>query len=248
MLNNQLLPFEKVDQWIKLRLRDCVYPHALLVRLKPGFKLDLSTRQLEPPLSSLGSDAIEALVPVDSLDYAIPGSNSVHRVSIGRDGTLRVTYELSKSLASVFRWQQAQATVFLLTDITPLLTDRVEITPGPFTRLPWGGLLPLACLSRLTLTIDPLTTVREVEQIYAKLRKELLVRKPRAQDRRHLKLAVFAVKHPVLDAEAMREWDRKYPSWRYGRVSLFAQHARVARDRLLHNSAVDPWQSFARQS
>jgi len=39
----------------------------------------------------------------------------------------------------------------------------------------------------------------------------------------------------------MCEWAQAFPNWKHRRVSLFARDARVARDRLLHESAVDHW-------
>ena len=162
---------------------------------------------------------------------------------MARDGALRVVYEVSKALAGWFRWEEAQATVFLLTDITPLITTQnVQLSPAPFMKLPYGDhLWPLSCLTRVTLTIDPMMTPRELSQYYAKLRAKLLDGKLRAQSAKHLKLAAFAVEHPALDKAAMGEWARRFPKWKYPRVSLFARDAKMARDRLLHQSAVDLW-------
>ncbi len=242
-LNDQLIQFEEVERWIKERTRqDETYPHALLVRLKHGFTLDYCDGwQLDPPISSVGSDEIEGLAPVDCVEYGRPGSTWVHRIPIGRDGTLRFVFQLTMGLVNRFCWQGAQATVFLLTDTTPLVAiESVELRRPPATILPWGGgLLALACLSRITLTIDPMMTPREVGERYAKLRGTLIARKPRTQSEKHLQLAVFAVERAVLDKEAMSEWGRKFPDWKYGRVSIFARDARAARERLLHNHPVD---------
>jgi hypothetical protein len=247
VLNGQLLKFEDVEQWIEERRRDEIYPHALIVRLKPGFTLNYRDGwQLEPPLSSVGPDEIEGLVPVDSLDYTKAGSNWVQCVPIGRNGNLRIVFKLSKALAERCRWQVAQATMFLLTDMTPLLAmETVGFSPPPWTTLPYGRqLLPLSCLTRVTLTVDPMMTPREVSEKYAKVRAKLFVRKPRAQSEKHLNLAVFAVKHPALNNEARLEWEREFPKWKYPRLSLFARDARVARNRLLHESAIDMWRSL----
>ena len=129
--------------------------------------------------------------------------------------------------------------MFLLTDCTPLLTDTIQLGRPPWITLQWGG-VRLSCLNRITLTIDPLTTPREVAQQYASIRAKLLSRNPRSQSLKHLQLAVFAVKHPVLDQEAMVEWGAQFPRWKYTRFSLFARDARTARARLLHEHPADP--------
>lgn len=240
-LDSQLLRFNDVEQWIKERRQDCTYPHAVLVRVKTGPALGPSGWHLEQPLSLVASNEIEGRAPVDLLNYAKHGSNWVHCVPVGRDGTLRVVFDLSKALVNRFRWQEAQATMFLLTDITPLVaTESVQFNGPPFTNLPWGRRLPLGCLTRITLTIDPMVTPRELSRTYAKLRADLLIRKSKVQSEKHLQLAVFAIDHPALDKEALGEWARRFAKWKYRRVSLFARDARMARDRLLHPRVVLP--------
>lgn len=240
VLNDQLLQFEEVDRWIQERRSDATYPHAIIVRIKNGLKFNHQIGwQLEPPLSSMGPERIEGLVPVDTLAYAKKGDRWKHIVPIGRDGTLRTVWRLSNSLARKFRWQEAQATMFLLTDMTPLLSEEVTFNPPCMITLPWGGLLPLSCLTRVTLIIDPMMAPREIAQKYARIRAKLLSRKPRTQGEKHLQLAVFAVKYPTLSREAMVEWGLRFPDWKYTRVSLFARDARIARQRLLQEHPVD---------
>jgi hypothetical protein len=241
VLHGQILKPEDVERWIEEHRRDGAYPHAVLVRLKTGFEFDDRDEfKLKPLLSSVEPEDIERFVSNDSLDYGKPGSDRTHPVPIGRDGTLRVVYEISKTLARLFCWQEAQATVFLLTDLTPMIdTELVGLSQPPVVTLPYGEVKPLACLARLTMTVDPLLTPREVSQKYAKLRGRCLVSKPRAMSQKHLELAVFATKHPAVDRDAMELWGREFPSWKYQRVSIFARDAREARARLLHRSPVD---------
>jgi hypothetical protein len=241
VLHGQILKPEDVERWIEEHRRDGAYPHAVLVRLKTGFEFDDRDEfKLKPLLSSVEPEDIERFVSNDTLDYGKPGSDLTHSVPIDRDGSLRVVYEISRTLARLFCWQDAQATVFLLTDLTPMIdTELVGLSPPPVVTLPYGEVKPLACLARLTMTVDPLLTPREVSQKYAKLRSRCLVSKPRAMSQKHLELAVFATKHPAVDRDAMELWGREFPSWKYQRVSIFARDAREARARLLHRSPVD---------
>jgi hypothetical protein len=247
ILNGHTLRPEEIEPWIEQRRKEQIYPHAVLVRLKAGFTLKYQSGwNLEPPISSAKNDQIEGLSPVDSLDYARPGSDWKYGcVPVGRDGTLRVVRQLAKKLATLFNWQDAQSTVFLLTDWTPLIdTFLVTLNPPPSLALPYEG-GELACLTRVTLTMDPMMTPRELSEKYARLRNRLLVRKPRAQSSKHLELAIFATKYPDLDRKNMEQWGREFPRWKYSQVSRFAKEARDARRRLLHRSAADVWPSLA---
>ena len=135
------LQIGEVEGWIKEHRAEEIYPHALIVRLKTGFKLQYKDGwHVDPPLASLGPDAIEGLAPLDLVSYARQGSNWEHRYPIGRDGTLRVLYDLANALSIRFRWQTAQATMFLFTGLTPLLSlEGAEIGPPPLASLPWGA-------------------------------------------------------------------------------------------------------------
>lgn len=236
ILKGKLVSIHEIERWINERQNDGIYRNALRVRVPRNFDWEILDRgEIGPPLSLCGQYQIEGPCPIDFLNYATPAANWVRRVPVGRDGVLREVYNLSKDLARLFTWQEAQATVFLLTDLAPLIqAEGVQLSPLTITTLPDGGQKPLSCLTHVRLTIDPAITPQELSEIYGKIRLKLLGRKPRAQSEKHLHLAVFAVKHTALDREAMNEWQREFPKWRYSRVSLFARDARTARERLLH--------------
>lgn len=242
VLNGQLLRFEDVENWIHEQRSKEKYRNAVIVRLERDRRFQRQNGwQVEPALSSIGPEQIEGLAPVDDLAYASKDRKWAC-VPIGRDGALRVTWQLSRSLAKTFRWQEAQATMFLLTGITPLVaTEDVQVDRPFWVTPPYGGIMPLSCLTRVILTIDPMMTPRELSQEYGRIRAQLLGRKPRAQSEKHLQLAVFAVKHHILDKDAMAQWSARFPEWKYTRFSLFSRDAQIARERLLHEHPVDPW-------
>lgn len=244
ILRGRILQFQEIEKWIEEHRQDATYPHALLIRIKRDSSLfHRSGRQSKGCLRLVGPDEIEGPAPVDSLFYAKPGSICADAVPVGRDGTLRIVQRISKTLAGRFLWQEAQATVFLLADLTPLITTQsIQFGPPPFMKVPdREHLLPMSCLTRVIITIDPMKTPRELSQEYGRVRTQLLGRKPRSQSEKHLQLALFAVKHQPLDKEAMAQWGTRFPKWKYTRLSLFSRDARVARERLLHEHPVDPW-------
>jgi hypothetical protein len=184
---------------------------------------------------------------VDFLNYGKPDDSWNYCAPVGRDGILRATYKLSEWLSTFFNWQKAQATVFLLTDLTPWIASHtVSFGRSPWLTLPYGGTEPLSCLTRITLSVDPLMTPRELAEKYAALRARVLVSKPRALSPKHLELAVFATEHPNLDRQAMQEWVGKFPEWKYPTLSKFSRDARTARRRLLHRNPVEALTAFSR--
>jgi hypothetical protein len=244
VLNDTLLEISAVDRWLKDHQSEGAYPHAILVRLKEGFDLglddDTGRWKLEPPLSSMGPETIEGPVAVDLLEYAMPDNRWVRRIPIGRDGTLRKIYAIASDLSRKFSWQQAQATVFLLTDLTPLVeTESIEIRYPPVVTLPYGGQSPLTCLLRVVIAVDPMMTPRQLAEKYAEIRTKLRTSKRRLQTEKHLRLALFAITHHSLSGDEMREWNKNFPNWKYSRVALFSRDAKTARTRLLHEPLAD---------
>jgi len=121
--------------------------------------------------------------------------------------------------------------MFVLTDATPLLLAETVTVPL---------ISALPCIGRIKITIDPITTPRELAQRYAKLRAKLLGRKPRQLSEKHLRLAGFtAAKYGELDHNVMETWNRNFPTWRYRRFSIFSRDARRAVDRLLNQPTLD---------
>lgn len=240
VLKGKTLKPEEVEAWIEDHTKDATSLHAAIVRLKTNFQIDERDEfGFKPLISSVNPEDIEGYAHLDTLAYAKPGSAWVHRVPVGRNGSLRMLYKLSRDLATYFHWQEAQATVFVLTDLTPVIdTENITLSSLSWVTVPYGGMEPLACLIRVTLTIDPMMTPEELARKYAVVRNRFLVKKPRALSPKHLALAVFATKHPALDSEAMEQWAGEFPQWKYQRVSLFARDARIARSRLLHQSPV----------
>jgi hypothetical protein len=250
ILNGRTLTFQEVEKWIEEHRQDGAYPHVLLVRIKRNSELfHRAGRQRQGCLCSVEPDEIEGTAPVEGLYYAKPDGNA-GCVPVARDGTLRVVYETSQALAGRFLWEEAQATMFLLTDIIPLIsTQHVQFRPAARMALHYKDHpVALSCLMRVTLTIDPMMVPREVAALYRKVRPQLFDQRMRTQSAKHLRLAVFAIKHPTLDKAAMTAWQQKFPAWKYSHLKTFVRDARIARDRLLHHNAVAPLMGLAKVS
>ncbi len=245
-LQGQILRPADVQTWIESRVQETAYPHAAIVRLPQDcFPRSLPNGQLEIKAEELGELQVERVASIDFLDFAGPQDSWIRSVPIGRDGVLRQLFNVSKELARILLWQEAQATIFVLTDMPPLLsTHSVTIHPGPAIFLQEdesAGNRTMHCLTRISMTFDPLISAEELEEQYRKLRAALLEHKPRSLSEKHMRLAGFCAGYRELNETVMEEWNTKFPKWMYTRLSQFSWHAKMAKERLLYQPAFDVW-------
>ena len=211
-----------VKAWIDVQSSE--YDHAVAVRIPRGAKISQGPdgRPVFPELLSVKREQIEEILRVDCIAYQRPASRWVQRKPVGRDGALRTLFLLSRRLAETFGWTEDQATMFVLTDWTPeIATAQWGISP----------VAPLACLTRVSLTIDLQVTPEELARKYRTIRSKILGPKHRSLGEKHSRLAVFALKHRDLNQDALREWNQQHPAWSYRKVSRFAREARLAKRR-----------------
>ena len=137
---------------------------------------------------------------------------------------------IARRLVEFYGWDEAQATVFVLTGVTPL-THAIRATVTTSS--------PLRVRSRIKMSIDPSTTPREVADYYRHVRQEAFGRIRRLGEK-HARLAAFAARLPEkMDSkEQLREWNvqcvkwRK-PKWKFSHPSRFRIEAQTALDRLV---------------
>jgi hypothetical protein len=219
------------------------YSYAIVVVLPQTVAMEFNDDSLEyhlPP-TALADMKIEGFAPHLVLEYKRPESNWVQRIPTGRDGALRELVKISESLASEFGWQKAQATMFVLTgDVPGMSPVAVEVRSPPI-----GGLKYGAWRSRIVITVDPILSPEEVAAIYKKSRAKLLKPRYRSLSERHMTLAGFAAAFEGVTPELMRKWNSKYPKWQYSKYSVFSKRVRVATERLLGFSVLQPF-SFRR--
>ncbi len=218
-LSGAVLSPLKVEAWIDEQSWE--YNHAVAVGIHraPSGPDGL---HLIPELKSVKREQIQELLPVDCIAYQRPASRWVHRKPIGRDGALRTLLLLSRRLAKTFGWTEDQASMFVLTNLTPeIATTRWGISP----------VAPLACLTSVSLAVDLQVTPEELARKYRAIRSKILGPRHRSLGEKHCRLAVFALKNPDLNQDALREWNNQHPAWSYTKVSRFAKEARLAKQR-----------------
>jgi hypothetical protein len=157
------------------------------------------------------------------LHYLVPDRRSERRVATNAWGNLEQLRDLSRELARLYPWTEAQAATLVLTDEPPVVE---RISGKRVRRMPPG-------LTRINLSIDPSATPREVGESYRRQRQAAFGRRIRRLSEKHAELAHFrANKHKLGKAE-LAEWNSKYSNWRYGRLSNFSRDAKKATERVL---------------
>lgn len=166
------------------------------------------------------------------------------------DGMLERLRKLSERLAREYGWQEAQATLFVLTGAVPIIspiqiTHHMERGPLQFTHTKQRE--PLYIRQRIVLDVDPAVSPQEVAKHYHLKRKEIEARRKRKEieatrtrplTEKHLRLATFDAERLREEswAKKLAEWNRtQRPEWGYNDRRRFAHECLQARRRLLRS-------------
>jgi len=249
-LEGVLLKPDEVEDWLQKNSDQRRYRHAVVLSLQ----METDSRVLavkpnrEVPVALLKGNRMENVASIEFLSYIRVSSGFVRRMPVGRDGPLRILYQLAERLAKFFRWNPADAVIFVLTDrIPPVDLYSVAPTWPPSSEMgsEFEGLRPIACLGRITITVDPLITPREVSEIYSPIRAKLLKGKPKQLSEKHIYLGGFIAERDTVDLRAMAAWNAEYSKWKYKRFSNFARDRRTARKILLTEVVFDYKQTLS---
>jgi hypothetical protein len=209
ILNRRLLALDQVGDWVEQRSTSPVG-----VPRSPAARADVGGRTTRG---------------VETLAYARRGSKWMHRVVVEPSSVLARLRSITRRLVEFYGWDEAQATVFVLTGVTPL-THAIRATVTTAS--------PLLVRSRIKMSIDPSTTPREVADYYRHVRREAFGRIRRLGEK-HARLAAFAARLPETDStEQLREWNEqcvkwRKPKWTFSHPSRFRIEAQKALDRLV---------------
>ena len=224
ILAGKLLGDEEVAAWIEEQAnRDGRATRYALIPLPES--ADIAVMPDGVSLKSLPESYPVVNLEARVLEYAIPGNAWVHRIPTAQDGVLDRLRVVSEHLAGRYPWQNAQATLFVLTGKVPLV-QYIEASCRWSSR---------SVCSRITLTVDPTIKPDVVADYYSKIRRQM-VRRHRPQTEKHLQLAYFAVTRPQDEkwSQTMDRWNQTYPQWKFADVDKFIDKCRDAQRRLLH--------------
>jgi hypothetical protein len=196
VLRERLLKWEEVDDWLRKQAR---------ADEKRAGKRE------------------EAGLQTQVLAYALPSDAWEHCLPTTATGVLERLRQISDRLSQRYRWQEAQATIFVL-------TGRMPLVPSAEAKIEREAIV---------LTLDPLLTPRQVGAYYRQFRKDVLSGgRIRALSLKHLRLAAFDADRPSDEswAKKMEAWNRVVPKdkeWRYKNDGQFRRDCLQAQRRLL---------------
>ena len=238
VLKGRLLATEQVESW--------VYQHAQLdgpathwlgevpVPLKHQFEFDSKSGALviRPELRI---SRLEGSATLQFLDYAALPDLWVRRVPTAAGGVLERLKKISEDLVRSYDWEQAAATLFVLTGRLPLIQPIV-------LKFTWSA----RTFKRrvIELSVDPAISPAELGKRYGVLRSKLISgRRVRPLSSKHLQLASFLVdKSDESWASRLHRWNKAFPKWKYAHASNFRRDTLKARDRVVGHVVREPAQ------
>ena len=246
-LNDELLVWEQMEMWISKQylieketrvptkwLSVIPLPAEEAARiLHASLNKSLET---EPPIT-VTIPAKQVGIPFtnsEALEFYSPGDKRVRTLPTPSGGYMEQLEQLSKRLAEQYPWTRAQATIFVLTGLSPLVR--------PITHS-FQDNVELPANSHITLTIDPFVAPEEVAEHYRKYRRSIVESRQREMSDKHLMLALFAATRTEDETwvRGMEEWNQEHPEWAYKEHRNFSRDAIQASRRLLFPSFQINW-------
>jgi hypothetical protein len=227
ILRGRLVKFENIGKWIERQAKkDGPATVWLEIPLPDRWRFEAGRVNISPPVS-IGSDyKLEGALRRRTLKYAERDGGTEINIAVAHGGILDGLRRVSEGLASRFGWQEGLATIFVLTGRVPLLS-KLRVTVRYRS--------PISAASRVTLTVDPGCSPKQVGEAYQKARKELVGPRHRELSEKHIVLAQFGARRKKDEtlAQSMEEWNERYPTWRYRTVTNFGRDVKKAQQRLM---------------
>ncbi len=232
----QIMHWDQVEPWVKTQEAAQGAPTQWITSVLPTDYRGKSVTYDDLLLTS----GVEARM----LKYARPGEKWQAQVATAAGGPLERLRRLSEGLSKAHGWTEAQATVFVLTGLTPTVS-LIRTTEGGHnvrhgTWCAWA--------ERIVLTVNPAVPVEEVAAAYRAARQRYGKRRTsgsyrvRTQSLKHLRLAGFvARRRPAMRwNDLVQSWNQCEPQEQYTQGSNFRRDAALAQERLLYRGLVRP--------
>jgi hypothetical protein len=231
-LADGLVQWPEVEQWINERAEeDGERTSDVTFTIPKGTTIewDGPTPRFNPPIAQV-TDGISFSGRM--IAYALPDDRAVRRRAVTAHGVLDQLGKLGETLADAFAWQPAQATVFVLTGVTPMIPAAKEEGHAFKVRHE----VELGWARRIKLDIDPAASPHEVLDAFEQALNEHHQAGRRRTSLKHLRLAAFAGAEHADKSWAARHqlWNQRFPQWSYTEQSNFRRDAVQAQRRLLH--------------
>ena len=229
-LSGKVLKLEDAAAWIRREADRGQYGQRFTISNGPRlkFKRQGDHYVVTPPLRTVPLSCIA--FSSETLFYVAIGSELAQAVPVCSP-TLERLRVISRNLARDYWWNEALATMFVLTDEPP---------PVPMAMVGRRINSVAPSLVRMTLTVDISVSPREVSELYAKQRQSLLGKRPRILKDKQVRLVMFMTEFKGTPKEAMHAWNKRRPQDLYRKLGLFNRDAARARNLLMQTLVVDP--------
>jgi hypothetical protein len=230
-LGGKLLTLEDVKSWVEEQgKKDGRGTGWIKVLLPPG------VNPFETKSFTVNTEGQPFTLSTDMLLYGVAGSDWQHAIPVTTGKTLDRLRLLSQQLSKGFDWDEAVATIFVLTGRTPWISS-VRVRVQPRSIRPRDD-APTYARGRISLDVDIAVTPNEVREHYRSVRRELLGgARIKRLGPKHLALAEFMTREPEEESwESKRAaWNRKHPGDSYAKnqTANFRRDCRLALERLL---------------
>ena len=237
VLGGTLLKWSDLQAWItQEQEKECERPAIFLdaVPLPPHHDIRVGAHGgivPDPPIA-VGEEHPAGSMRFDLLEYGTPDKDWVQQVPVAQGGVLARLHHLSTTLSQRYHWQPAQATIFVLTGLMPVL-QAIDVTwDQSFLQTNAGS---MTALSRIVLTIDPTLSPKEVHNYFQSMRQRIIGAQWRDLNKKQVELAHFALHRSAeeLWPQRMTAWNMKYPKWCYDNLSNFKRDCQNAIEKLL---------------
>jgi len=222
------LKFDEVEAWLK-EAAQADGPATMFFRGLPAE--DSPDAELEPVLQYgamlplYGNSGLRHQLRFSDLHYGAPTSHWTQRIPVKELGTLDTLRHRSAGLAKWYGWTSAQATLFLLTNLVPVVNE-IDCHVRDFPA-------PIRGRTRVVLEVDPQLTPGQVAAAFREARTRLLGRGTRSLSDKHLRLAQIWALREERSGELMKIWNETYPHWDYDSLRQFNRDVSVARRRVV---------------
>jgi len=232
ILRGTLLRLVDVQWWILIQaLQDgqpaTLWLHNIPIPREQGIDLGDQFPPPERPLTiTVSPEQIAGSIGYHYLQFGLPDSPLVHEVAITSGGILEMLRNLILPLADRYVWTEAQATLFVLTGLSPLISDLTTKVRHRHE----------GALSRIIQEIDPAVSPGEVTNNFLQERTVFVGLRQRDMGEKNLRLALFAAMRPQEErwVDSMHTWNQVFPQWSYKRESNFGTDSILAQRRLLN--------------
>lgn len=227
-LPNGTIPWTDLETWINSHTTKESVTRYITITLLEGSTIDRTATGWEIELPE--NRYLTRSTFIESLAWATPDDEWVRRTPTTYGTPPDQLRYLADQLSSFYGWTPAQASVFAVTDVTPLIAPITITEPSPDIRNNIANLWK----HRIAIDVDSRISPQQLADIYKTFRDKNRGRKHKVLSLRLSELVIFVQHHAGRSWKERRSaWNAAHPAWSYTHESNMRRDFGSARRRLL---------------